>query len=408
MNKQSGLWTGWRVVAAAAGIAAGAVVITACSSAGGSAPTASPAPASSAASQEAASAASASTTVWLCRPGLDANPCEGDLTATVIHADGSTSTEPAHSADDPPVDCFYIYPTASAQQTANANFDIDQEEVNVARLHAARFSQVCRVYAPIYRQLTIAGLLGTGLPEGSPKADPEMAYQDVVSAWQDYLANDNHGRGVVLIGHSQGSFTLARLIRDQIDNNPDVRSRLVSAILPGGNITALNADAPAGAAGASFANIPPCTAPAQLGCVLAYSTFPAMPPPGSFFGRVGDGATNHIVCTNPAALGGGAAPLRAYLPSQPSGFTGFGDVPAVHTPWVVYPDRFTGTCMSDGTASWLQVDDAAAASGAATPLAQPFGPGWGYHLLDISLALGNLVDVVGQQGAAWQSRGGGQ
>ena len=52
--------------------------------------------------------------VWLCRPGLPNNPCAGSL-ETGLFSPGetlaSTFTPPANP--DPPVDCFYIYPTVS-------------------------------------------------------------------------------------------------------------------------------------------------------------------------------------------------------------------------------------------------------------------------------------------------------
>ena len=39
-----------------------------------------------------------------------------------------------------------------------------------------------------------------------------LAYNDVLDAWNYYLKNDNGGRGVVLVGHSQGSGVLTQLI----------------------------------------------------------------------------------------------------------------------------------------------------------------------------------------------------
>ncbi len=68
-------------------------------------------------------------------------------------------------------------------------------------------------------------------------ADRARAYQDVRDAWRDYLRNYNHGRGVVLIGHSQGSFVLRELVAKEIDSKPKVRERLISALLLGGNVT---------------------------------------------------------------------------------------------------------------------------------------------------------------------------
>jgi hypothetical protein len=237
-------------------------------------------PATTAGPSATASPAAPSNTVWLCRPGLADNPCESDLTTSVVSADGSTTTEAATPAKDPPIDCFYVYPTVSAQQTTNANLDIDPEVRAVAVLQASRFSQVCKVYAPIYRQLTVSTL---GKPGAATAADRALAYGGVLSAWQDYLANYNDGRGVVLIGHSQGTGMLTQLIASEIDPNPDVRGRLVSALLLGGNVTvAAGQDV-----GGDFQNIPACRSADQTGCVVAYSSFIEPPPTDSAFGRVG-------------------------------------------------------------------------------------------------------------------------
>ncbi len=86
--------------------------------------------------------------------------------------------------------------------------------VSIAEYQAARFSQHCRMFAPVYRQSTMTSLvLGlVGLPR-----QQGPGYADVRAAWRDYLAHDNHGRGVVLIGHSQGSFVLRQLIADEIE-----------------------------------------------------------------------------------------------------------------------------------------------------------------------------------------------
>ena len=66
-------------------------------------------------------------------------------------------------------------------------------------------------------------------------SDRALAYNDIVDAWHYYLQHDNDGRGVVLIGHSQGSGVLTQLIRDEIDGKP-VQSTIVSALLLGTNV----------------------------------------------------------------------------------------------------------------------------------------------------------------------------
>jgi hypothetical protein len=156
----------------------------------------------------ASASAQASPTVWLCRPGLKRDPCESSLTTTVVHPNGKKTTERATVGKDPPVDCFYVYPTVSAQPTVNANLNVDPELIAVAENQAARFSQVCRVYAPVYPQLTLSAI-GRGASA--------QARAGVLSGWKEYLAKYNKGRGVVFIGHSQGSGMLIQLLKSEVD-----------------------------------------------------------------------------------------------------------------------------------------------------------------------------------------------
>jgi hypothetical protein len=106
----------------------------------------------------AASSASAAGTVWLCKPGIANNPCESNLTTTVELTNGSSLIDLAQPASNPPIDCFYVYPTVSSQFTENANLEVGPEERQIAIDQASRFSQTCNVYAPIYPQLTIPAI----------------------------------------------------------------------------------------------------------------------------------------------------------------------------------------------------------------------------------------------------------
>src|SRR5204863_542005 len=144
------------------------------------------------------------------------NPCKRGLKTTLISPSGEklgVKNPKTHGRRK--VDCFYVYPTVSDQQGQNANLHIDPEERSIALYQAARYSQYCRVYAPMYRQLTIGGI---GASPSAAVPALKAAYKEVVAAWKDYLAHFNHGRGVVLIGHSQGSGHLTQLIRTQIDS----------------------------------------------------------------------------------------------------------------------------------------------------------------------------------------------
>ena len=221
----------------------------------------------------------AAKTVWLCKPGLAKNPCLAPLTTTVIKADGPAGVERPRRARRPEIDCFYVYPTVSGQPTINANREIEAEQGAVARQQASRFSQVCRPYAPVYRQLTIAAI---GRPEGISLAGARRAYRDVRDAWREYLRRHNRGRGVVLIGHSQGTYMLRTLIRRELDRRPKVRRRLVSALLIGGNVLVRKGRA----AGGDFENVPACSTARQTGCVIAYSAFSDVPSADARFARV--------------------------------------------------------------------------------------------------------------------------
>jgi hypothetical protein len=346
--------------------------------------------------------AQASPTVWLCRPGLKHNPCESSLTTTVAHPNGKKTTERTAGATNPPVDCFYVYPTVSAQPTVNANLDIDPELVAVAENQAARFSQVCRVYAPVYPQLTLAAISGSGAANPQSRV---TAYTGVLSAWQEYLQKYNKGRGVVFIGHSQGAGILIQLLKSEIDPNPKLRRQTVSALLLGGNVTVPEGQL----VGGDFQNIPACQSPTETHCVIAYSTYAQQPPPDGLFGRTREGAgpngTNlQVLCVNPTSFKG-AGLLQPYFRTTP--FPGpigaaVGQPPSAPTPWIAYPKLYNAQCQQGNGFTWLQVSDVGAPG---APRYTPRGslpPNWGLHLGDVNLALGNLVDDVRQEAAAYR------
>ncbi len=149
------------------------------------------------------------STVWLCFPGRSNDPCSSSLDTTLVAANGHTSVERLAPAAHPAIDCFYVYPTVSFERGGNADLQIQLPQVLVAQVQAARFSQVCRVYAPVYRQITNRGLTTPSL-----HASPLLSYDSLLAAWRDYLAHDNHGRGFVLIGHSEGAYILKTSDRD--------------------------------------------------------------------------------------------------------------------------------------------------------------------------------------------------
>jgi hypothetical protein len=348
-------------------------------------------------------------TTWLCKPGLMNDPCTQPLTTTVVQTNGETSTENVKVNRKAPIDCFYVYPTVSEQPTENANLEIEPQETQVAIDQASRFSQECKVYAPMYPQITLAALNGGPISPGASI----KAYEGVAEAFAEYMAKYNKGRGFVLLGHSQGSLLLEQLIKEQIDPNPALRHLLVSADLMGGNVLVPEGQL----VGGTFQNVPVCQAADQTHCVIAYSSFLKEPPEGAFFGRensplLGSGVVNtgkEVVCVNPALLNqtGAAGPLLPYASTTPfPGELGFvQEAPTGSTPWVSAPAEYTAQCHKENGASWLQVNPVGTAVDPAEYVKEELGPDWGLHLYDVNIALGNLVKTTAIQAATYAFEG---
>jgi hypothetical protein len=322
---------------------------------------------------------------------MAANPCAGSLDATVVQPNGSRSVEEFRPAVGAAVDCFYVYPTVSTARTVSAPLRAEPAVIETARAQAARFAAACRLFVPVYRQITVAGLLAGKLT--SDAAARELAYGDVRSAWHDYLLHDNAGRRFVLIGHSQGTLELTRLVQEEIDGDPVLRARMLSALLIGGHVVV-----PAGRdVGGTFQAVPACRRTGQVGCVVAYNSFGTVPPPDSLFGRATGG--QQVLCVNPAALSGGSAPAHPYLPTSALG----GLAGAVAGPgatgrgFVAFPGAVTVGCRRRAGVDWLQVDVRRSGRLPASLLRPTLGPAWGLHRGDISLALGDLVALVAAQ-----------
>jgi len=354
---------------------------------------------------------------WICRPGRQ-DSCTVDLTTTIISADGRLTLERYVPNSKPPIDCFYVYPTISAQPTPNSDMKLGPAEKGVVRTQFARFGSQCRLYAPLYRQVTLTALREAliGVPPAPEVIEREraVAYNDVVDAWHYYLEHDNHGRGVVLIGHSQGASILMRMIHDEIDGKP-MQSRLISAMLLGTNFPV-----PKGKeAGGAFEHIPLCQSNTQTECVITYVSFRANAPPpaNSRFGRVKEEGMM-AGCTNPAALSGGSGELHAYLPAGMGGnivSAVSADPPSWVTPsqpidtlFVTVPGMLSAECVSNEHGSYLAITVHSDPAGArAHDIAGDLVfhglvlQDWGLHLIDVNLAMGNLVDIVRQESKAY-------
>ena len=280
---------------------------------------------------------------WLCRPGLAQDQCEAaGLDATEILPDNSFQSAPFQDGPDPGVDCFYAYPTVdlSLQPGNHTDFSDITPMLDPLISQVARFRGLCRIFAPLYRQVT----LGTfGSPVSAALQD--FAYRDVNTAFSRYLENFAGSRNFIIMGHSQGTFMLTRLIQERIDPSPALRSRLVAALLIGGSVFVPDGQT----VGGSFQNIPLCTTAAQTGCVVAYRTYAEGHAPAGGSNIQSPPGTD-TACTNPAALGGGAAMFAATLfpkvVHQPL-FNVASFPPGISTPFVSYPTFYEGECVRD-------------------------------------------------------------
>jgi hypothetical protein len=336
---------------------------------------------------------------WLCRPGMTNNQCfVNSLDATVVQPDLSTTFEPETGAEDHPYDCFYVYPTVDLAGPVGNHADVTDPAYVRLTLdpllsQAARFNGLCRIFAPHYRQITF-GTFGT--PGAAQYLD--IAYRDVLDAWRLYLKYRNGGRNVVIMGHSQGTGMTTRLMQEEMDPSPALRSRLIAALLIGGGVTVPQG----GIVGGTFQNIPLCQTAEQTGCVIAYRSYAAGFAPTSDSNNIG-GPDMDVACTNPAALGGSAAGalVGTYFPTHSNqplfrvvrnlGYT---------TAFVKFAQLYSAQCVKDSTNhSYLQIS--------VTP-----GPGdlrqspvilthvalspalLGTHILDYNWTMGDLLALV--------------
>jgi hypothetical protein len=340
---------------------------------------------------------------WLCLPGRK-DVCSTPLPTTALNANGYGSTGLSSVAANPPVDCFYVYPTISTDPGLNSDISTGPEEAAVVKAQFARFASVCRTFAPIYRQMTVASVIAfTAGADVTPAA--EFAYRDVAAAWRNYLATRNRGRPFVLIGHSQGSALLQQLIAREIERDPATLARMKLAIIPGYNLLV-----PLGRrVGGTFAKVPLCSHPQETGCAVSWTSFRDKnpPPEGAMFG-ISERPGMTVGCVNPARPGSQAwEPLDSYwyaksaypVPGGPIVWSSEGPPPSafLRTQGLVW-----GKCINAGPRGYLSVrtnstpgDKRTSRIGGEVSALGMFVPGWGMHLSDVPEAEGDLIRMVG-------------
>ena len=340
---------------------------------------------------------------WLCLPGR-ADVCSTPLPTTDLGPAGYGATGKSVVAKDPPVDCFYVYPTVSHDEGLNSDLNVSEEKP-ATEAQFARFASVCRTFAPIYRQMTIGAIVAyTAGQDIGPAA--ALAYGDVASAWHNYLATKNNGRPVVLIGHSQGSAMLQQLIAREIETNPSVASRVKLAILAGFDVIV-----PQGKlVGGTFKKMPLCSREGETGCVISWTSFREnnVPPVGAIFG-IAEQAGMTVGCVNPARPGSRDwVPLDSYWYTHSSYPVAgcpiqWSTQGAPSTPYVQTQGLASAKCINEGQRGylWIRTNHTAGQKwtdriGGEVAIMGMFLPGWGMHLSDMAEAQGDLIRRVGE------------
>lgn len=330
--------------------------------------------------------------LWLCKPGIESDYCYGDLRATEILPDGTTRIVEHLPEQNSEIDCFYIYPTVDITGPIGNHTDFSDITPMLVPLmnQAARFSSVCAVYAPLYRQVTLPTF-------ASPYKDDylEIAYSDVLDAFRHYLDCCNNGRQFVLMGHSQGSIMLRMLMEREFDSDENLKKRLIAALLIGGDVFVPENER----SGGTFKTIPLCSYPEETGCVIAYRSYaegypPRIPWPAGF------PPGTDSACVNPAGTGNEWGYLSgSYFPVKID-FPGFQRtiMEGLETPFFLYRNFFRARCSHTEAGSYLEIGTVPGEGDQRTipiPLEEiPLFDVAGLHMLDYNLALENLIELV--------------
>ena len=279
------------------------------------------------------------------------------------------------AAPHPGVAVFYVLPTAVFDRAHWNGRTDDSETIKredaFLRFQASIFNGVGAIWAPRYRQATFGAFL-TDKPEAQQALD--LAYGDVLAAFDAFVAAQPAGRPIILAGHSQGSLHLLRLLQQRVAGTSLAR-RIVAVYAPGWPIS-VTADLPA-------LGLPACVAGDTAGCILAWQSF-GEPSDFSELRAAFDRGTGlagiprkgtAMLCTNP--LSGAAS--RAAVPAS----TNFGSL-------VPNADFTTGTLIAKGIAAKCLpggILDIGPAPGGFTAYVLP---GNNYHVYDYPLFWANL------------------
>jgi hypothetical protein len=141
-------------------------------------------------------------------------------------------TQPAKAFD-----VFFVHPSTYDTKKYGLIAPITDKKIkkrsdDAVAAQASVFKDKCNIYAPRYRQMSIAAL---GMSEVERASYLAVVESDVLAAFEYYLKHYNNGRPYFLASHSQGSNVLLFLLkkhRDLVRND-----QLVAAYLIGWTFT---------------------------------------------------------------------------------------------------------------------------------------------------------------------------
>ncbi len=164
------------------------------------------------------------------------------------------------------VDVFYVYPTLFVDRKESAwNADIynpanrNQVLESAVKYQASAWGKAGRLFVPYYRQTHYRVFVSPYDKEGKPAW--EISYQDLKAAFTYYLENYNHGQGIIIASHSQGTLHSKRLVKEFFDGKP-LQEQLVAAYLVGARILP-----------DEFKSIKPLESPAAIGGFVSWNTY---------------------------------------------------------------------------------------------------------------------------------------
>jgi hypothetical protein len=316
---------------------------------------------------------------WISRPGLKTEPARW-------YPEGSDPPQP--SAQSGVV--FFVHPTSYISRDS-WNGPIDDPTARsraelFVRGMASPFHAAAQIWVPRYRQATIGAFLTN---DARAMMALDLAYADVLAAFDTFVKEAPADEPIVLAGHSQGSFILRRLIRDRIAGKP-IAKRVLVAYLAGWPVS-IEHDLP-------LMGLPACEGAQDTGCIASWLTF-ADP---------SDTAMLREAYANKPGLDGEPVGSSPFLCINPLTGTRDASAPAADN---------LGTLVPDLNSTPMQAKLVKGQIGARCEddnllhIGEPpdFGlgpyvlPGNNYHLYDITLFWANLQADYRRRLEAWQA-----